>query len=212
MNVGVGMLGDGAANQGQVWEAANMAQLWKLPAIIVVENNQYGMGTSSERSSANTDYYKQGGVAIPGIKCDGMDVFATTQAFKYAKEYAGGGNGPVFMELNTYRYHGHSMSDPGITYRDREEVQGVRKTRDPIDYVKSIILENSFATEAEVKDTEKAIRKEVAEACKQAKASPLPTEEQLYTDILSDGKGGSEVPEFVRMPIYEQSLGHNGGN
>ena len=130
MNVGVGMYGDGAANQGQIWEAANMAKLWDLPAIFVCENNQYGMGTSTERHSGNQEYYKQGGVAIPGIKVDGMDAFACRQAFAYAKEYAGTpGNGPLFMEFNTYRYHGHSMSDPGITYRDRDEVQGVRKTR-----------------------------------------------------------------------------------
>merc|ERR1740117_395693 len=161
------------------------------------------MGTSVERHSSNVDYYKQGGVAIPGIKVDGMDAFACRQAFAYAKEYAGSGNGPVFMEFNTYRYHGHSMSDPGITYRDREEVQGVRKTRDPVDFVKNIILDNEFASAKEIKAIEKSVRAEVADACAKAKLSPEPEPEQLYTDIYSDGKGGSEVPSFIRMPMYE---------
>ena len=128
MQVSVSMCGDGSANQGQAHEAANMAALWKLPHIFVIENNQYGMGTSTARSSYLTDYYKQGNM-IPGIQCDGFDVLATRECMRFAKDYCGAGNGPLFVEFKTYRYHGHSMSDPGITYRDRDEVQGVRKAR-----------------------------------------------------------------------------------
>jgi pyruvate dehydrogenase E1 component alpha subunit len=123
------LYGDGAANQGQIWEAANMAKLWSLPAVFVCENNQYGMGTSISRHSSNPDYYKQGGVVIPGVQCDGMDVLAVRECTKFVKEYAGSGKGPIFMEVKTYRYHGHSMSDPGITYRDRDEVNNMRQSR-----------------------------------------------------------------------------------
>ena len=126
MQVSVSMCGDGSANQGQAHEAANMAALWKLPHIFVIENNQYGMGTSTARSSYLTDYYKQGNM-IPGIQCDGFDVLATRECMRFAKDYCGAGNGPLFVEFKTYRYHGHSMSDPGITYRDRDEVNAVRK-------------------------------------------------------------------------------------
>ena len=207
MNVGVTLYGDGAANQGQCWEAANMSKLWGLPTVMVCENNKYGMGTSVERHSSIVDYYKQGGVAIPGIKCDGMDYLAVRECFKYVKEYCGRGNGPIYVELNTYRYHGHSMSDPGTTYRDREEIGVVRESRDPIETVKKYMLDAGFAEEAELKAIAKEITKEVNDAAKVAKGGNLPPLDHLFTDIFADGNGGSEIPKHIRMPVYEDSVG-----
>lgn len=187
------MYGDGAANQGQIWEAANMSKLWSLPNILVCENNKYGMGTSVSRHSCNPDYYKQGGVVIPGVRCDGMDVLAVRECFKWAKEYSGNGNGPLFIEVVTYRYHGHSMSDPGLTYRTRDEVQNVRQNRDPIELLKSKIMDAGFATEQELKEKEKDLRGYVQEELKKAKDGKEPPLEELYADIYYQ-----EVPEFTR--------------
>lgn len=172
------------------------------------------MGTTAERSSANTDYYKQGGVAIPGIKCDGMDYLAVRECFKYIKEYCGTGKGPLFVELATYRYHGHSMSDAGL-YRDRSEIAEIRAARDPIEQVKKNLVESGYATEKELQVTEKRIKKEVAAANASAKKGAEPAIGELITDIFSDGKGGSEIPPFIRMPRFEKSLvtptdGYNG--
>jgi pyruvate dehydrogenase E1 component alpha subunit len=155
------MFGDGAANQGQIWEAANMAKLWNLPAILLCENNQYGMGTAVKRSSCNPQYYKQGGVAIPGVKADGMDVLAVKDAVAYCREHASSGKGPIFLELNTYRYHGHSMSDPGISYRDRDEVAQMRANKDCIEQVKARLVESGWATQDDLKAAEKEIRAKV---------------------------------------------------
>jgi pyruvate dehydrogenase E1 component alpha subunit len=215
-NVSIVMYGDGAANQGQAWEAANMAQLWKLPVIFLIENNQYGMGTSIERSSALTEYYKQGGEVIPGVQVNGMDVLSMRECIKAVKAHCAGGNGPCFVEAKTYRYHGHSMSDPGITYRSREEVEKTRAQRDPIELVKMRIVEAGFATADELKDTERAIRASVQEALNEAAASPHPPSKELITDIITDGtpitpgdgryRLKSEFPPSIRMPDRTMSL------
>ena len=184
-----------------------MAKLWGLPMVFVCENNRYGMGTQIERSSANVDYYKQGGVIIPGVKADGMDYLAVRECFKFIKEYCGSGNGPIFCELQTYRYHGHSMSDPGTTYRDREEIKEIRAARDPIECVKNYIIDAGFGEAGELQEIEKELRREVADACKRAKEGSPPELSELLTDILSDGEGGSEIPSFIRSPVYERSHG-----
>lgn len=131
-----------------------MAGLWKLPCIFLCENNQYAMGTSVQRAAHNPEFFKRGDL-IPGIRANGMNVFTVKEVFKSLKQYSGiEGLGPVFLELKTYRYHGHSMSDPGLTYRTREEVAEVRKTIDPILQLRNVILENKVATENDLKDIE----------------------------------------------------------
>jgi pyruvate dehydrogenase E1 component alpha subunit len=181
-NVAIAMYGDGASNQGQLFEAANMAALWKLPMLYVCENNLYGMGTSIERSSSNTKFYTRGD-NIPGFKIEGQNVLAVREAFKFAKNYAVSGKGPLFIELLTYRYHGHSMSDPGITYRTREEINEVRAKRDPIEIVRKLLLENSWATEAELKEIEKKIRADIEADVEKMKNDPEPSPADLYTHI-----------------------------
>ncbi|MCL6251967.1 pyruvate dehydrogenase (acetyl-transferring) E1 component subunit alpha [Altererythrobacter sp. KTW20L] len=175
--------GDGAANQGQVYETMNMASLWNLPIIFVVENNQYAMGTSVKRSSAETEFYRRGtAFRIPGMEVNGMDVLEVHQAARIAIDHVRGGNGPVLMELNTYRYRGHSMSDPA-KYRTREEVQGVREKSDPIEMAKAELLAMGV-DEDKLKDIEKAIRATVTEAAEFAEKSPEPEVGELYTDVL----------------------------
>jgi pyruvate dehydrogenase E1 component alpha subunit len=174
--------GDGAANQGQVYESFNMAQLWKLPVVYVIENNQYAMGTSIERSASETRLHRRGvSFNIPGEEVDGMDVEAVRAAGEKAAEHARSGQGPYILEMKTYRYRGHSMSDPA-KYRTKDEVDDVKKTRDPIDHVK-LLLEKAGVTEAELKPIEDEVKAIVAEAVEFAKESPEPDVSELYTDI-----------------------------
>jgi pyruvate dehydrogenase E1 component alpha subunit len=175
--------GDGAANQGQVYETFNLASLWGLPIVFVVENNQYAMGTSVKRSSAETEFYRRGtAFRIPGIDVNGMDVLESRQAAEIAFAHVRGGGGPVLLELNTYRYRGHSMSDPA-KYRTREDVQGQREHNDPIERAKADLLAMGVSEDA-LKETDKSIRARVAEAAEFAENSPEPEPSELYTDVL----------------------------
>jgi len=181
-NVSFTYFGDGAANQGQVYESFNMAALWKLPVVYVIENNQYAMGTSVERSSAEVELYKRGvSFNIPGEQVDGMDVEAVRVAGAKAAEHARSGNGPYILEMKTYRYRGHSMSDPA-KYRTREEVDEVRKTRDPIEHLKDR-LEREGVEEAALKVIDNDVKKIVAEAAEFARTTPEPDPSELMTDI-----------------------------
>src|SRR5579862_8196476 len=166
--------GDGAANQGQVYESFNMAELWRLPIVYLIENNQYAMGTSVERSSSETHLYRRGAsFNIPGAEVDGMDVTAVRQAGAKAAEHARKGNGPIILEMKTYRYRGHSMSDPG-KYRTREEIDEVRKTRDPIDHLRERLEEAGLADEAALKAMDAEVRGIVADAAEFARTAPEP--------------------------------------
>ena len=181
--VNVAYFGDGAANQGQVSESMNMAELWKLPIIFVIENNQYAMGTSVNRSSSEDQLFRRGeSFRVPGIQVDGMDVLAVRGAANEAVEWVRAGKGPVLLELKTYRYRGHSMSDPA-KYRSRDEVQAVRDKSDPIEAAKRE-LEALGVTEDELKKLDKEIRAIVAEAADFAEQSPEPEAGELYTDVL----------------------------
>jgi len=179
----VAYFGDGAANQGQVYESFNMASLWKLPIIFVIENNGYAMGTAVRRGSAETDFYRRGtAFRIPGMDVNGMDVLEVRQAAEIALDFVRGGNGPVLMEMNTYRYRGHSMSDPA-KYRSREEVQEMREKHDPIERAKNELVAMGVAEEA-LKEVDKRIRAVVNEAADFAENSPEPPPAELYTDVL----------------------------
>jgi len=202
MNVAVACYGDGAANQGQIWESANMASLWKLPMIFCIENNQYGMGTSVSRSSSNNDYYTMGN-HIPGLKIDGMNVLAVREGFKYAKEHCASGKGPIFVECSTYRYHGHSMSDPGTTYRLREEIRLVRETRDPINQVKKLLTDYCGTKEDDLKKIEKDIQAQVAAAAERAKQAALPDPaKHLLDNVYLDDQGKDVKPPYIKMPTH----------
>ncbi|MCF6221893.1 MAG: pyruvate dehydrogenase (acetyl-transferring) E1 component subunit alpha [Robiginitomaculum sp.] len=176
--------GDGAANQGQVYEALNMAQLWKLPTLFIIENNQYAMGTSISRSTAQKDLYKRGlSFGVKGVQVDGMDVLAVRDATKKAAAHARSGKGPMILEMMTYRYRGHSMSDPA-KYRTREEVSEMREEHDPIDMAKNRLLKEKWADLDALKAIDKDIKAIVAEAVEFAKTSPEPDPSELYTDVL----------------------------
>ena len=183
-NVTLAYFGDGAANQGQVYETFNMAVLWNLPIIFVIENNQYGMGTSVKRASGQPDLYKRGeSLGVPGELVDGMDVIAVRQAAEKAIKHCRDDKGPILLELKTYRYRGHSMSDPA-KYRSKEEVKDYRENKDPIEQLKAEIIDGGHKDEDGLKEMDKEIRAIVAEAADFAQNSPEPEPQELYTDIL----------------------------
>lgn len=183
-NVSFAYFGDGAANQGQVYEAFNMASLWKLPVIFVIENNQYAMGTSLERASSTPELYTRGeAFAIKGEAVDGMDVLAVKEAGERAVAHCRSGAGPYILGVKTYRYRGHSMSDPA-KYRTREEVQKMKDERDPIDNIRDMLEQGKHATADDLKAIDKEIKKIVSEAADFAQTSPEPSPDELYTDIL----------------------------
>ncbi len=182
--VAVVYFGDGAANQGQVYESFNMASLWKLPVVYIVENNQYAMGTSIERSSSETHLHKRGvSFNIPGEEVDGMDVLAVREAGKKALARARKGEGPTLLEMKTYRYRGHSMSDPA-KYRTREEVDAMRTHHDPIEHVKALLIDQGHADEEALKEIDRDVRAIVLASAEFAQASPEPDPSELMTDIL----------------------------
>ncbi len=182
-NVALVYFGDGAVNQGQVYESFNMAKLWDLPVVYIIENNRYAMGTSLERGSAQTQLYKRGeSFGIKGEQVDGMDIRFVREAAARAIEHARSGKGPYILEMMTYRYRGHSMSDPA-KYRSRDEVSTMRAERDPIEQVKKRILESNFASEDDLKAVEKEIRAIVVEAADFATNSEEPDPSELYTDV-----------------------------
>lgn len=183
--VAFALYGDGAANQGQLYEAFNMATIWRLPVIFCCENNRYGMGTSVERASATLEWFTRGDY-IPGVKVDGMDALAVKVASAYAAEHARSGRGPMVLEYETYRYMGHSMSDPGTSYRTREEINEVRARRDPIERIKARLLINKIATSEQIKDIEKAVRNEVDAATEQVKKDPFPELPEAYHEIYAE--------------------------
>ena len=184
-NVALSYFGDGAANQGQVFESFNMASLWKLPVIFIVENNRYAMGTSVDRSSAQTNFASRGSAfMIPGMQVDGMDVRAVQAAGEIAVKHCREGHGPFILEMMTYRYRGHSMSDPA-KYRTKDEVQKMRSDHDPIEQVRERLLAKGWASEDDLKAMEKDIRDVVADAAEFAQNDPEPDASELFTDILN---------------------------
>ncbi len=183
-NICATYLGDGAINQGQVYEAFNMAALWKLPVLYVIENNKYGMGTSVARASAHTDLFNRGhAYGIPGEEVDGMNVVTVNEAASRAIEHIRAGKGPYILEMSTYRYRGHSMSDPA-KYRTKEEVQKMRSERDPIDQVRALLLDNKLASEDDLKEIDKEVKVIVSDAAEFAQQSPEPDPSELWTDVL----------------------------
>ncbi|KAF2674112.1 pyruvate dehydrogenase E1 component subunit alpha [Microthyrium microscopicum] len=208
-NVTLALYGDGASNQGQVFEAFNMAKLWNIPIIFGCENNKYGMGTSAARSSGLTDYYKRGQY-IPGLKINGMDVLAVKAAVQYGKEWCAAGKGPLVYEYVTYRYGGHSMSDPGTTYRTREEIQRMRSTQDPIAGLKQHLLDWGVVNEDELKSIDKEAREKVDKEVAEAEQMPAPeaTPQVLFEDVYVRGS----EPDFLRGRVPEENFYYSEAN
>ncbi|MCG8491344.1 MAG: pyruvate dehydrogenase (acetyl-transferring) E1 component subunit alpha [Sneathiellales bacterium] len=183
-NVTLCYMGDGTVNQGQVYESFNMAELWTLPVVYVIENNEYAMGTSVKRASAQTELFRRGeSFNVPGEQIDGMDVFAVAEAGRKAVEWAKSGKGPYILEMKTYRYRGHSMSDPA-KYRSKEEVNKKRAESDPIERVREKLLADKIYSEDELKDIDRQVKAIVAEAVEFAQESPEPHPDELMTDIV----------------------------
>jgi pyruvate dehydrogenase E1 component alpha subunit len=183
-HVSLTYFGDGAANQGQIYEAFNMAKLWKLPVIFIIENNKYAMGTAIERSSATTDFSQRGlSFAIPGEQVDGMDVRAVKSTADRVVKWVREGNGPYILEMLTYRYRGHSMSDPA-KYRTKEEVERMRTDHDPIEQVRKRLLDGRLASEDELKAIDRSVRDVVTAAAEFAQTDPEPDPVELWTDVL----------------------------
>jgi pyruvate dehydrogenase E1 component alpha subunit len=183
-NVSITLFGDGAVNQGQVYESFNMARLWNLPVLYIIENNEYSMGTPVSRGCSTIDLWRRGqSFDIPGEEVDGMDFFAVYEAVKQALDYIRSGNGPMILEMKTYRYKGHSMSDPG-KYRDKDEVETF-KDRDPINQIKQILIAEHKIDEDTLKSTDKRIRQEIVDIVTRCEAAPLPAPKELYTDVSS---------------------------
>ncbi|HXV24091.1 MAG TPA: pyruvate dehydrogenase (acetyl-transferring) E1 component subunit alpha [Alphaproteobacteria bacterium] len=178
-------LGDGAINQGQVYESFNMAALWKLPVVYVIENNRYGMGTSVERASARPELHQRGqAYGIPGSQVDGMNVLAVKAAGEKGVQHARSGKGPIILEMMTYRYRGHSMSDPA-KYRSKEEVARMRQEHDPIEHLRKRMLDDGVVDEARLKTIDREVKDIVSEAAAFAQESPEPDRSELYTDVLA---------------------------
>lgn len=202
--VSFALYGDGAANQGQVFEVYNMAKLWDLPTVFICENNGYGMGTSAERASASTSYYTRGDY-VPGIWVDGMDVLAMREVTKFCIDYCTvKKKGPLVLEAATYRYSGHSMSDPGTSYRTRDEIQEVRQTRDPITSFKEKILNAELVTSDELKKIDVEVKQEVDDAVKLAKSDAEIGMEELTADIYS-----KPLEKYIRGVTPFNALTHN---
>ena len=184
--VSLDYFGEGAANQGQVYETFNMASLWKLPVVFIVENNQYAMGTSIERSKAGTELFRRGeAFGIPGIEVNGMDVETVCKGGAEAIAHCRAGEGPILVEMKTYRYRGHSMSDPA-KYRSKDEVKKMRAEHDPIDHIRAVLIERGEADDDKLKEIDREVKSEVAEAAEFAQNAPEPELEELYTDVYAD--------------------------
>lgn len=203
-SVALALYGDGAANQGQIAETFNMAQLWQLPLVFVCENNNYGMGTSSKRSSSNDKYFKRGDL-LPGIRVDGQDVLAVKSATKFAIQHARD-KGPLIVELETYRYGGHSMSDPGTSYRTREEVQRIRAERDPIKIFQTLCFQHALISQDELMELNNQVKAEIKAATKAAILDGEPSLPDLWSDVYSGpyegplrGAIGDDL-EHLRLP------------